>query len=67
MNCDNDSSMGRGISLNPQCYKGIPRWHIQIKYNDVEMDTCILCDNCLSHLKKDCRKHGYRVSSAHLH
>jgi len=61
--CENASILGSGCSIYPQCYNGKKEYEVIIIYNDVDKDILYLCKECLENLKKDCRKHGYKVKA----
>jgi len=65
VNCDNDSSMGHTV-INPQCFKGVPSFKVAVQYNEVESDTLTLCADCAQAVKRDARRHGYKVTTKRI-
>ncbi len=63
--CENSSRLTNNI-VNPQCYDGKKEYEVVISYNDVENDTLFLCSNCMNAIKKECKKHGYKVITRRL-
>ena len=61
--CDNDSSMGLGIHLYPQCFEGIAQFKCEVRYSEVEDDILYLCEACRDALRKGCKKHHYGFKS----
>ena len=65
--CENSSNLGRGISLTPQCLNGGKEYKVRVTYDGgYEEDLFYLCKECLRNLKRDCRKHGYKVRAVKL-
>ena len=58
--CENSSMLTNNI-VNPKCYDGKKEYEVIISYNDVENDILFLCANCVKTIKKECRKHSYKV------
>jgi len=63
--CDN-SATGVHRIVAPQCYRGKATRRVTVTYSHCESDTLELCDVCAKVLKRDVRKHGYRLSSHRL-
>ena len=63
--CDNSSMKELDIGLRPKCYDGGREYDCIIHFNeyDLEPSTVVLCSECAIHLKRDCRKYGYRFQS----
>ena len=59
--CENSSKLTNHIGIYPQCYDGKKEYEVTVIYNDVEQDILYLCERCMQNLKRDCRKHRYRV------
>jgi hypothetical protein len=55
--------MGTGIGGIRQCFNEPATVKVTVRYNDVESDTHVLCDECGRELKRDARSHGYSVST----
>lgn len=58
--CENSSKLTNNI-VNPKCYDGKKEYKVTISYNDIENDILFLCANCMKTIKKEGRKHGYKV------
>jgi len=61
MKCENASINGTGVSVYPQCFNNEATREVTVIYNEVERDTLYLCNECTKNLKRDARKHGYKV------
>lgn len=64
--CENASINGRGISVSPQCWNNQATLKTTVEYHELESDTSNLCSECSAALKKDAKKHGYKVYSVKL-
>lgn len=61
--CENSSMLTNNI-VNPKCYDGKKEYEVTISYNHamyIENDVLFLCANCVKTIKKECRKHSYKV------
>lgn len=61
MFCDNASRRGTGVSVKPQCNQGLRENEVTVIYNAVDRDTMVLCNECTKHLRREARRHGYKV------
>jgi hypothetical protein len=52
------TNFGRGMGVI-QCYDNTVSCKVLIKYNEVEKDSCLLCEDCCKALKKSASRHGY--------
>jgi hypothetical protein len=62
MICENSSSRATQIGI-PQCFMNTATTIITVHYHELESDTLLLCNECAKHLRKDARRHGYKIRS----
>lgn len=67
LQCDYDSSRGRGAQ-GVSCYKGKPTRRVTIIYNPgvYGRDEVITCEPCYKALKRQVRRHGYKLESKRI-
>lgn len=57
---------GAGVGVKPQCHDNEAVNEATIWYNEVSNDTMKLCAKCTAGLKKEARKHKYKVTTKKL-
>lgn len=63
--CENASQLGTSIPV-PSCMNGRKEYKVVVYYNELERDILYLCKECRDAIKRDARRHGYKVRSAKL-
>lgn len=63
MNCENSFRSGN-YGFNPKCFDGKVEFELSVfydKYLSENSDHLLLCKECTELIKKDARRHGYKV------
>lgn len=63
--CENASRLGIPI-FSPSCESGKKEYEVVVYYNEAERDILHLCRECRNRIKRDARRHGYKVRTAKL-
>ena len=66
MICDNDVSRRGTPIVAPGCWKAEAAREVTVRYNEVESDVLCLCDRCYMSLRRDARRHGYKITSRRI-